>query len=322
MTGLIHIFSNSKSGKNKNHVLAGQICSGLLNLGFGVMSHEITDNDDLKTHIESLTSLTCKIIIPIGGDGTISSAAQALAGHPDPPVLAPYPGGTTNDFCRSYGISFNVEAFCKAVKMGIVKKIDLAKCGSQYFINVLSAGNFVDSAFTIDPALKERFGSMGYYLEVAKKLSDQNVSSFAIDWEANVSVSTDNKASRFSKGHEKIMFMLIANGPSAGGFNFFPGQESNYNEGLLDIIMIRECDLLDLVALFFMLLNKSHLDDYRVIHFRASKIIINPEKKLTFTIDGEKGGTLPGAVENIPGALKIIDFKTEDNDLAIMDKQK
>jgi diacylglycerol kinase (ATP) len=297
----IYILSNGRSGSNKNHVKTGEITSSLLALGRNVNTVQTDSEEHIKKIIQSLNSKTCPVIITVGGDGTLSSAAAALAEHRDPPVLAPFPGGTTNDFCKSFQIPFKVDEFTKMVHSCKTVKIDMARCESRYFINVLSLGHFVDSAFTVEPAVKERFGSMAYYLEGIKKLSDKNLKPLEISWQ-----------SKESRGTETIMFMLIANGPSAGGIKFFPAENSRYNEGFLDVIIIKECDILDLTALFFMLLNKSHLDDYRVIHFKTKKISIKSQRELVYTIDGEKGGSLPARVELMPSVLKIIDFKKDE----------
>lgn len=164
------------------------------------------------------------------------------------------------------------------------------------FLNVVSVGGFVDSAFTVPPGAKSRLGSLAYYLEGARKITTEPLRPVRMKWQ-----------SAESSGDEDIMLALVTNGPSAAGFKTI-APNSAYDDGLLDVIMIRSCDVLDLVALFFIILSKSHLDDYRVIHFRTARIELVPTEKMVCTMDGEMGPAIPGEIVSIPGAVKLVSF--------------
>jgi undecaprenyl-diphosphatase len=72
-----------------------------------------------------------------GGDGTLSSAAGAIAEAGG--VLAPFPLGTLNHFARRLGID-SLAAAARAVATGHVVRVPLGSVNGRTFINHASAG--------------------------------------------------------------------------------------------------------------------------------------------------------------------------------------
>ena len=72
-----------------------------------------------------------------GGDGTISAAADALAGSET--ILLPVPLGTLNHFCNRYGIG-SVDAAVTALARGHVSRVHVGTVNNQVFVNNASCG--------------------------------------------------------------------------------------------------------------------------------------------------------------------------------------
>lgn len=293
----ILILSNPGARDNRDHARTGDLCRRLMAGGARLEIVSLKDEQAVKSCLSSRSITKWDRIVAIGGDGTLSRMAQTLIHRKEAPPLAIYPGGTVNDFASSQNIPRDVELFCSSVIQGNLQNVDLGLCQDRYFINVLSAGHFTDAAFTVNPRAKSILGPAAYYIEGMKRFSEDELTPFRMKWECDQ-----------GKGDEEVMALVVANGPSVAGFKGLVPQGA-YNDGLLDVLIIRACDTVDLIALFLVAMSRSHLDDYRVVHLRTSSISLEPQRPLAFTADGEEGGTLPGVVELKRGALRMIDFR-------------
>ena len=75
-----------------------------------------------------------------GGDGTISSAAAALAGSNAELIVIP--AGTLNHFARDQGIPSDISAACDLAKSRTVKEVDVALVNGRLFLNMSSVGTY------------------------------------------------------------------------------------------------------------------------------------------------------------------------------------
>lgn len=289
------ILSNPGARNNRDHSRSGELVKYLMAGGARIELMSIRENS-FRHSLSAREISKWDRIIAIGGDGTLSSLAQILVKRENPPPLAIFPGGTVNDFATSSAVPTEPQLFCEGVLRGNTKNVDLGLCNGRFFINVLSAGHFTDAVSTVNSRAKSILGPAAYYIEGMRKFSADGIAPFRLSWKCEQ-----------GSGSEDVMALVAANGPSVAGFKGLAPQ-GNYSDGLLDVIIIRACDAVDLIALFLVALSRSHLDDYRIIHLRTDKIEFLPEKTLSFTADGDAGGDLPGTVEIRSNCLTMIDF--------------
>ena len=76
-----------------------------------------------------------------GGDGTLASAAAALAGHST--ALAVLPGGTLNHFARNHGIPTDLDQALELAQRGEVRRVDVGYVNDRLFLNTSSVGAYV-----------------------------------------------------------------------------------------------------------------------------------------------------------------------------------
>jgi diacylglycerol kinase family enzyme len=74
-----------------------------------------------------------------GGDGTLRTAARALAGTDT--VLVPFPTGTLNHFARRLGID-TVEAAAVAIRGGAVRALPVGRANDHVFLNTAVIGSY------------------------------------------------------------------------------------------------------------------------------------------------------------------------------------
>lgn len=79
-------------------------------------------------------------LVAAGGDGTISTAAGAVAGTDMP--LGILPLGTLNHFARDAGIPLDLEAAVEAIAAGRTRAVDVAEVNGRVFINNSAVGMY------------------------------------------------------------------------------------------------------------------------------------------------------------------------------------
>lgn len=77
-----------------------------------------------------------EVVVVLGGDGTLNEAANGLAGSAT--ALAPLPGGSTNVFARTLGLSDDpveaTAALLEALAAGSITRIGLGEANGRFFL--------------------------------------------------------------------------------------------------------------------------------------------------------------------------------------------
>lgn len=94
------------------------------------------------------------LIVVGGGDGTVSSVANLLAGKKI--ILGVLPLGTLNHFAKDLNLPLDIEECVKVLKNSEIKKINLASINDKIFINNASLGFY-------PKMVKERDKQMRWY---------------------------------------------------------------------------------------------------------------------------------------------------------------
>lgn len=119
-----------------------------------------------------------------GGDGTVASAAAALAGSRV--ALAVIPGGTLNHFARNHGIPSDPAAALEVAAAGPVAGADAGELNGELFVGTSSVGaytRYVRTRERIEPLLGYWAGSLVAGLRVLATLRPMSV---ALDLEGTM----------------------------------------------------------------------------------------------------------------------------------------
>lgn len=111
-----------------------------------------------------------RLVVALGGDGTISACAQGVADSAA--TLAIVPCGTANIFARSLGIPFGFGAALRTAFGGVDRTVDAAVAGDSLVLTIASIG--LDAAVIRATARtsKRLFGWLGYGLTTLPHLRD------------------------------------------------------------------------------------------------------------------------------------------------------
>ena len=92
--------------------------------------------DDVAAGIDRAVS-EGRVVVVLGGDGTVCSIVQHLAGTEG--TLGVLPGGTLNHFARDLGVR-DMDAAFETLRTGTVHTVDVGRMGTAYFVNGASLG--------------------------------------------------------------------------------------------------------------------------------------------------------------------------------------
>ncbi len=238
-----------------------------------------------------------RLIIIGGGDGTVSTAANALAGTNV--ALAVLPLGTGNDFARTLEMPDGFEEACAALASGHLAKVDLGRIGGgRYFLNALTVGITADMARRLGPEAKRALGPVAYVAGAA--IEAQSTRPFLARMIAD------------GRPYElETMELVVGNGRHMGGGRLI-SPEARLDDGLLDVYAIsaaqdgRWRQVLTLAKVAVKLQLGLHTADREVLHLRVKRVELKTEPVVAVSADGESCGQTPIVAEVVPRALDVL----------------
>jgi diacylglycerol kinase (ATP) len=181
----------------------------------------------------------CDTLVAAGGDGTIHTVVNVLAGHIDRTRLGILPLGTGNDRARTLAIPTDPLRAVEVLAGGIERRIDLIRVESAgrmlHCVNVAAGGFSGQMQELLTDDVKAWWGPLAYLRGAANVLPNLT------DYDTTLRLD-DGPARRV-----EALNVLVANGrTAAGGFRVAP--RANPEDGLLDVVTVRYAPLLDLTG--------------------------------------------------------------------------
>ena len=122
---------------NRNKGDRGEVAAALSAVGVAAKV-EAVDGGAIRDRAEAAVKGGARLIIVGGGDGSVSSAAQALAGSGA--ALGIMPLGTLNHLARDLGIPATLPESLKVIVSGRTRPIDVAEVNGRLFVNNAAIG--------------------------------------------------------------------------------------------------------------------------------------------------------------------------------------
>ncbi len=260
--------------------------------GLETSTHATTGEGDATLAAAEAVERGFDVIIAAGGDGTLYEVINGMAERENRPPLGLLPLGTTNDFARAMSIPKNLEAACDIIIHGATRVIDLGKANQRYFINIAGGGSLTELTYEVPSRLKTMLGQLAYYMKGLEKLPRLRPVEIVLK-------SEDREL------HEEVMVFLISNTNSVAGFEKLC-PDAAIDDGLMDIILVKKCNLVEMIRVVTLALRGEHLNDPHIIHFQSKQIQITSPDYTQLNLDGEFGGTLPGTFSVLPSHLQIL----------------
>ena len=230
-----------------------------------------------------------RLVIAVGGDGTVRACAQALAGTAV--ALAIVPRGTANLAARALGIPARLDAALACGFGGHERRIDLATADGITFVAMAGLGTDAAVVGATPALLKTGAGWLGYAAVGARHTRRRH---------AAFDISLDGTPLAVA-----AVSVVVGNaGLLPGGFRLLP--DARLDDGQLDVGVLAPSSLLDWGVVARRVMAASRRDDRRLARYRARRVEIHTDRDLPRQVDGEviaPGRELTVAV--LPQALLV-----------------
>ena len=223
-------------------------------------------------------------VLSVGGDGTINTIIQRLAGT-DISLFA-VPGGTANDFARVLGSNTNIKRITQTIRQNVKKKIDLISINGKFMATNGGLGLAADVANEINelrstyPQFKNFMkwsGKSVYSIFLAKKLLNREIKNYKFK------IQSEEFSDTFFSP-----LILVNNQPSLGG-DFIVAPNTNHMDGKVNITIFKHQNRLELIQCILKIFNGNYpYNDKNLFSFETSAAKIDLfDDRITFFGDGE-----------------------------------
>lgn len=236
-------------------------------------------------------------IVAAGGDGTLGQVADGLVGTGC--TLAYLPIGTGNDFTRTlqYSSSNQTESIIRRIVEDNERPLDLGHIRFPngglcfHFVNSVGCGLDATVADRVNRGYRQLKSKWAYL--TALVATSLHFSPVPIRLEVDDAVI-----------EERAMLACISNGTSYGG-GMMVAPNARWDDGLLDIILVKACGKLELLRALPSVFRGKHLSHPKVISLQGRSIRIDCIGSIPLMVDGESGYTAPAKIKVCPGILQI-----------------
>ncbi|MGE5222493.1 MAG: diacylglycerol/lipid kinase family protein [Omnitrophica WOR_2 bacterium] len=235
-----------------------------------------------------------KIIIAMGGDGTIEAVMRGMVGSKA--RLGIIPGGTANNIAKSLGIPEDLPAACALIATDQNRKLDVGQLKSKknrkfHFFELTAIG--LTAALYPDTKDIQKKGLAGIKdaAEALLRHEPKPTVRLTLDGESKIEVQT--------------MLVTVANTPM-WGVNFLVAPDASLRDGLLDIAVYPEFSKVDILAYLSKVMKEGYTPDGRIQRYRAKKIKVKSDPKLEVMADGVMQGKGTVKIKILPKALRTI----------------
>jgi diacylglycerol kinase (ATP) len=229
------------------------------------------------------------LLFACGGDGTLSEAANGLAGSET--ALAPIRGGTVNIWAREMGFSRKpAEAVRQAIE-GERRRVDLGRAGERRFL--LMAGYGLDAAIArrASMRLKGRFGATAYAIAAIREVLRYRSS------RVTLRLDEEERAA-------DVLMLIAGNTRNYAGLTEI-ARDALADDGLLDVCVYEGKGTLDCLLHAIRTLLRRHQRSRKVLYRRVRRLELAWEAALPVQLDGDAFAESPTVVEVDPAALWV-----------------
>lgn len=235
------------------------------------------------------------LVIVSGGDGSLSEAVNGIMNLKKIPKLGYIPAGSTNDYASSLRLPKDMKKCAQLItEHKELKKIDIGKFNNNYFVYVAAFGAFTEVAYSTPQDVKNVIGHLAYLLNGINSLN--KIKSYKLKIETK------------EKTYDgEYIFGMITNSLSVGGMYKLNSKTVKLDDGLFEVMLIKKPnDLIELEEITASLLNTKTKTN-AVIKFSTNELKFTTYSKMSWTLDGEYGGT-PSKIKitNINKTLTLI----------------
>lgn len=288
----LYFIYNPHSGREQIRNKLSDILQIFSRAGYEVTVYPTRECKDATKKIEELSE-DYDLVVCSGGDGTMDEVVEGMMRREQKIPIGYIPSGTINDFARSLKIPRDMKKAAQIAVCGKNFACDMGTFNKQHFVYIAAFGIFTDVAYSTKQNMKNVLGHMAYLLEGVKRLT--NIPSYHMKF-----------SSKEITEEGDFIFGMVTNSRSVGGFKSIIGRKVQFDDGVFEITFIRTpknpVELQEILGAIIL----KEIDSKYMYSFRTSKLLIEADTKVPWTLDGEFGGDCSSAlIENHQKALEI-----------------
>ena len=204
------------------------------------------------------------------------------------------PAGTTNDFAYTHKLSKDMVVAAETIVNGVREVVDIGSFNDRYFTYVAGFGAFTDVSYKTPQEMKAILGHPAYLLEGVLSLGDLR------PYQMRVELENETLEGEFLLG-------LISNSERVAGFKGLHGKDVSINDGLLEVLLIRNPKNPADLSETLMGLLQPDSQSPMVYRAKARSVRLISENPLDWVLDGEFGGTQAEVtIQAVPKAVEIL----------------
>lgn len=234
-----------------------------------------------RGHLEEIvmaflaSSYQDKVIITLGGDGTINEVVNMCLGHDV--AVGLIPTGTGNDFAKNFDYKdFKIEDTFDIS----IRPIDLIRVNGKYCVNVTSLGFDTEVLQTAyDYLAKDKsLGKRAYIKAVSDRVKNLTYQDLSINLTLEDSTKIELK--------DEFLVSAICNGGYYGsGFN--PAPDAKIDDGIINFVTARRFPKWQLLPLILKYKQGKHQSSKYLDEYLVKSGQIKSDKDFLANIDGE-----------------------------------
>jgi len=252
---------------------------------------------DAQVLARSAADAGARLVVAVGGDGTLHEVMNGVLGRGATVGLIPY--GTGNDFARALGLYGSLKIACKTLTSGSVRKVDVGVIegegtgGPRHFLVLAGTGYDARTAQTVNSGIRFLSGPLAYVWGAILTL--WRFTPFALTLTLDAAPPSRLKA----------MFVSFANAETTGGgMKIAPG--AKVDDGCLDICLVAAVSKPTLLYNLTQIFSGNHVRSAAVSMHKAKRLTVDADPPQPLLIDGEVRGTTPATITLLPGALPFL----------------
>lgn len=218
------------------------------------------------------------LVVCCGGDGTLNEMVSGMMQREDPVPMGYIPLGSTNDFAASLRLPSHVEEAALRCVEGTAFHMDVGSLNDRYFNYIAAFGAFTEASYATPQQIKNALGHLAYILEGVKSLGRLQP--------IHVRITADGETFE-----EDYLFGAVTNTVSLGGVLRLDPSRVLLDDGMYELLLVKNPQNPAEAQAMLSALMLQNYDGPLVRMLRASDILFESNHEISWTIDGEFGGS-------------------------------
>jgi YegS/Rv2252/BmrU family lipid kinase len=266
---------NPKAGQRKVGKQLLQIIDIFNRADYEVITHITAAGGDCTNMVLHYAD-QLDLVVCCGGDGTFNETISGvLKSGRDIPV-GYIPGGSTNDFASSLGLSTKILQAAKDIVGGTAQRFDIGTFAGRHFSYVASFGAFTRTSYATPQSVKNALGHLAYVLGGIQEISQIKPHHLRFELPDGQVIEDD------------FIFGAVSNSTCVGGVLTLAPDRVDMSDGLFELLLVRSPKNLAELTDCLVALQKQTYNCSMITFLSTPSVTVTAPADMDWTLDGEQ----------------------------------